>query len=87
MQISGSNVKSYDVWDTEKQGYINPMEMFSGLIIFSKVAYEDKIKFLYELFDLNEQGFLEYDDLAFVFISVCEATCKIYKLSVEMLNQ
>lgn len=54
MQIFGSNVKSFSLWDPEQTGVVNAMEMFSGLIIFSKMAYEDKIKFLYEFFDLNE---------------------------------
>lgn len=80
MQIFGSNVKSFSLWDPEQTGVVNAMEMFSGLIIFSKMAYEDKIKFLYEFFDLNEEGYLDYDDLAFMFISVCQATCKIYEL-------
>lgn len=47
MEIFGSNVKSFDVWDPERTGIIDAMEMFAGLIVFSNVAYEDKIKFLY----------------------------------------
>jgi hypothetical protein len=34
-------------------GCINAIEMFSGLVIFSEVSYEEKVKFLYEIFDLN----------------------------------
>ena len=41
-------------------GCINAIEMFAGLIIFSQASYEEKVKFLYELFDLNEEGFLCY---------------------------
>ena len=47
MQIFGSNVKSFEVWDPDRRGIIDAMEMFSGLIIFSKVLYQDKIRFLY----------------------------------------
>jgi hypothetical protein len=47
MQIFGSNVKSFEVWDPDRRGIIDAMEMFSGLIIFSKVTYQDKIRFLY----------------------------------------
>lgn len=47
MQIFGSNVKSFNVWDPQRYGYINAMEIFSGIFIFSKMAFEDKIKFLY----------------------------------------
>lgn len=54
MQIFGSNFKSFEVWDPNRTGIIDAIEMFSGLIIFSKIAYQDKIRFLYEIFDLNE---------------------------------
>lgn len=47
VQIFGCNVKSFEVWDPERKGIIDALEMFAGLIVFSKVAYEDKIKFLY----------------------------------------
>ena len=40
IQIFGSNVKSYNVWDNNDSGFINSMEMFAGLIVFSKVAFE-----------------------------------------------
>lgn len=60
--------------------------MFSGLIIFSKVSFQEKIRFLYEIFDLNEQGYLEYDELAYLFMNVCEATCKIYQVESAGLN-
>ena len=53
--IFGSNVKSFEVWDVEDCGYINAMEMFAGLIVFSKVPFEEKVNFLFELFDLNEE--------------------------------
>jgi len=34
--------------------------MFTGLIIFSNIKYEQKIKFLFEVFDFNEEGHLYY---------------------------
>jgi hypothetical protein len=34
--------------------------MFSGLIVFSKIKYEQKVKFLFEIFDFNEEGILNY---------------------------
>lgn len=51
--------------------------MFCGLIIFSKAKYEQKIKFLFEIFDFNEQGFLEYENMIFMLIHLCNATFKV----------
>ena len=80
MQIFGPNAKSRGVWDPHESGCINAIEMFAGLIIFSNVGYEEKVKFLYELFDLNEEGFLCYENLVFMLVSICDATCKIFTL-------
>lgn len=74
------------MWDPERKGIIDALEMFSGLIVFSKVPYEDKIKFLYEIFDLNEEGYLDYDELIFMLMNICEATCKIYQLQSNLLS-
>ena len=35
-------------------GLIDALEIFSGLIIFSDSKAEDKIRFLFDLFDFNE---------------------------------
>ena len=63
------------------------MEMFAGLIVFSKVAFEEKVNFLFELFDLNEEEKLGYEALAFMFICICEATAKIFQLEENVFTQ
>ncbi len=55
--------------------------MFAGLLIFSKIKYEQKIKFLFEIFDFNEEGFLLYENLAFMLLNICNATYKIFCIS------
>ena len=32
------------------------------------------------MFDMNEGGYLSYENLVFMFVSICDATCKIYTL-------
>ena len=35
-------------------GLIDALEIFSGLIMFAEAKAEDKIRFLFDLFDFNE---------------------------------
>ena len=58
--IFGPNQLSFQVWDTKCKGKLDAIEMFTGLIIFSNIGFEQKIKFLFEVFDFNEEGFLYY---------------------------
>lgn len=60
MQIFGASQLSFAVWDIKNRGKIDAIEMFSGLVIFSNIKYHQKIKFLFEIFDFNEEGYLYY---------------------------
>lgn len=52
--IFGANQRSFAVWDTKSRGRVDAIELFSGLVVFSNIRYEQKIKFLFEIFDFNE---------------------------------
>ena len=41
------------VWDTDENGIIDSLELFSGLIMFSEATFEEKVQFLFTLFDFN----------------------------------
>jgi hypothetical protein len=45
--IFGNNQLSFAVWDDKGRGKIDSIEMFAGLVIFSAMRYELKIKFLF----------------------------------------
>jgi len=53
-QIFGPSVNAFSVWDVERRRRIDALEMFSGLILFSNARFDDKVQFLFEVFDLNE---------------------------------
>ena len=53
-QIFGTSVNAFSVWDVERRRRIDALEMFSGLILFSNARFDDKVQFLFEVFDLNE---------------------------------
>lgn len=48
----------FSVWDHDANGLIDCIEFFTGMIVFSNGRVEDKLRFLIELYDFNEQGFL-----------------------------
>jgi hypothetical protein len=58
--IFGPNQLSFQVWDPRRKGKVDAIEMFTGLIVFSGIGFEQKMKFLFEVFDFNEEGFLYY---------------------------
>lgn len=97
-QIFGTGAESFQIWDTDNNGLIDALELFSGLILFAEAKFEEKIrcnfffqektlyniKVLFDLFDFNELNSLSLVDLEFTFISCCNATYKIYSLNAEV---
>lgn len=45
------------------------------------------MRFLYEFYDLNEEGFLDFETLLFMFETVCSSTIKLYSLPEDVLNE
>ncbi|EGR29518.1 PH domain protein [Ichthyophthirius multifiliis] len=86
-QILGQPDKSdklFSIWDTDKNGLIDALELFSGLIIFSDGKFEDKLRFLFDIFDFNELNSLSIIDLEFMMISCCNAAFKMYGVDSEV---
>src|SRR3990167_19020 len=83
-QIFGANESSFVVWDVEKNGLIDELELFSGLILFSDSKFDDKIRFLFDLFDLNELSSLAPMDIEFMIYSCISSTFKIFGVKHEV---
>lgn len=43
-QIFGANESSFQIWDTDENGYIDSLELFSGLTLMSNSEFEKKIE-------------------------------------------
>ncbi len=43
-QIFGSNESAFVIWDTDNNGLIDSLELFSGLALFSDSKNEDKVR-------------------------------------------
>lgn len=75
------------IWDTDKNGVIDALELFSGLIIFSDAKFEDKLRFLFDIFDFNELSSLSIVDLELMITSCCNATFKMLGISESEVNE
>ena len=82
------------LWDTDNNGIafeffnlhlglIDVIEFFCGLTIFSSSRVEDKIRFLFEFFDMNENNYLEECDIQFMFLSCINAVAKTFAFTDE----
>ena len=67
----------FQIWDTDNNGLINALELFSGLIIFADSKFEEKARFLFDLFDFNEMNSLSLLDLEFLILSCANAAFKL----------
>lgn len=77
--------EAFKVWDTDNNGLIDALELFSGLIIFSETKkFEDKLRFLFDLFDFNELNSLSVIDIEFMIISLVNAVFKICLIEAEI---
>jgi len=38
------NYKIFELWDTDHNGLIDALEIFSGLILFTTAKFEDKVR-------------------------------------------
>lgn len=65
-------------------GLIDGLEIFCGLIVFSDSRAEDKVRFLFDLFDFNEIQNISLMDMEFMLQSIMIATSKIFRLGQDL---
>jgi hypothetical protein len=70
--------------DTDRNLQVDSLELFSGLSLLSKViSFDEKINFLFGLFDFNDLKSLSLTDLEFMFFSSCTAISKIFNFRIN----
>jgi Ca2+-binding EF-hand superfamily protein len=82
-QIFSMSEAVFSVWDTDSNGLIDLIEFFTGMIIFANARVEDKLRFLIDLFDFNQNGFLQDMELQFMVFNVLTATAKTFGVESE----
>eukprot|EP01017_Pseudomicrothorax_dubius_P050429 TRINITY_DN9553_c0_g1_i3.p1 TRINITY_DN9553_c0_g1~~TRINITY_DN9553_c0_g1_i3.p1 ORF type:complete len:176 (+),score=34.45 TRINITY_DN9553_c0_g1_i3:69-596(+) len=86
-QIFGSNESTFVIWDTDNNGLIDALELFSGLILFADAKFEDKMRFLFDLFDFNGLNSLAAIDVEFMINSCVLSTYKIFSINSEIYDE
>ena len=74
----------FNVWDHNQSGMIDCIEFFTVLIVFAKGRLEDKIRFLFNLFDFNARGYLEEVDLHFIAFNVITVIVKLFGIDSHL---
>jgi Ca2+-binding EF-hand superfamily protein len=73
----------FSVWDTDSNGLIDCIEFFTALIVFCDCRMEDKIRFLLDLYDFNENGYLQEVEIQFMCYNILNATAKTFGVESE----
>ena len=74
----------FQILDTDDNLLIDGLELFAGIALFSKIIrFEDKVEFIFSLFDFNNIKSLSMTDLEFMMISCCTVTQKLLGIKIE----
>lgn len=79
--------KIFSLWDNNKNGLIDALELFSGLILFADAKFQEKIRFLFDIFDLNELNTLSLVDIEYMFNCCIASSLRICKCQLELNQQ
>ena len=84
--IFSCDQQTFAIFDDDNNGLIDALEIFSGLIVFSTAKAEDKVRFLFDLFDFNEMQTVSLLDLEFMIQSILSSTKKIFDLKQQEIS-
>lgn len=75
---------TFRIWDTRNINVIDAFEIFSGLIVFSSTSFRDKVKLLFEIFDLNDHKAMNETEIEFMMYCILVAVFKINRITGEV---
>ena len=78
------NESVFTMWDSDSNGMIDTIEIFCVMILFADGRIEDKIRFIAEFFDFNQNNYLEEVDLLFIAFNAINGTVKIFQVESEL---
>ena len=66
------------MWDQHANGMVDCIEFFTVMIFFSDARIEDKIRFLFDFYDFNQNGYLELTDLHYMALTLICGCVKVF---------
>lgn len=72
--------------DSTGNGLIDAIELFTLLAIYSDSRLEDRLRFIFDLYDFNEKGVLEEVDLHFMIYTSLQGIVKVHNILSEAVE-
>ena len=76
----------FSILDHDGNGLLDAIEVFTILILFSDSRLEDRIRFMFELYDFNNNKWLEEVDLSFMIYNCITGLIKMYNIQSESID-
>ena len=77
-QIFAINEAVFSLWDAHANGMVDCIEFFTVMTVFSDSKIEDKIRFLFDFYDFNQNGYLEEADMQFMALTAITGCVKVF---------
>lgn len=74
----------FSLWDYQENALIDALELFSCLILTSKSNFEEKLKFIFEIYDFNDLHSLSRIDLEYIINCCLTSITRIHKCAKEV---
>ena len=71
------------LWDTDSNGLIDALELFSVLALFSKSLSEDRARFIFRLYDFNLNETMDTLEIQFMMTIVMNGICKMHQIEPD----
>merc|ERR1711862_391432 len=80
------NEAVFSLWDTDSNGMIDCIEFFTVMIMFADGRLEDKVRFLFDFYDFNQNGYLDETTLHFLGYTAIAGIVKVFQSDSDMPN-
>mmetsp|Transcript_2458 Transcript_2458/g.3581 ORF Transcript_2458/g.3581 Transcript_2458/m.3581 type:complete len:220 (+) Transcript_2458:237-896(+) len=74
----------FNTFDTEKTGTLNVREFIIGLATLSKGSKEEKLAFAFDVYDVNDDGYITREEMRSIFLSSVTMT---HLLALQILEE
>eukprot|EP00743_Colponemidia_sp_Colp-15_P000580 GILK01000650.1.p1 GENE.GILK01000650.1~~GILK01000650.1.p1 ORF type:complete len:348 (-),score=74.69 GILK01000650.1:82-1086(-) len=74
-------VEHFDLFDTDHNGLVDAFEVFCGSAVFSRGELQEKAKFVFNLFDFNNNQRISLVELIMLLQAICRGVSKLAKLA------